>query len=153
MENEIKYFVDDKLLSTTRPELGLDEILASAKASIDQVYLVSKDGVEYLDPREKIEVHSGDRFKTRTREDEQYVTKVIHYTVNGEPQKTEHSTCTLAIVLKSAGSDASINVAELDSYYLENLIDDSKYENLPDEVTIHEGDKFLAVHRGKTPVA
>ena len=78
--------------------------------------------------------------------------KTVHYEVQGEPQETDHS-MTVEEILEKAGAPASIDVAEVGNYILEDLNTGKKYENLQDTVVIEEGDKFIANYRGKTPVA
>ncbi len=56
-------------------------------------------------------------------------------------------------VLRKAGASASIAVEEINNYFLENIKDGRKYENPSDRVEVHEGDEFVAIHAGKTPVA
>ena len=80
------------------------------------------------------------------------MSKETHYEVQGEPQETDHE-MTVKEVLENAGTKASIDVNELDNYILEDLNTGKKYENLQDPVPINEGDKFVAIYRGKTPVA
>lgn len=150
MKKSIEYYVDGKLFSTIKSELTVAEILAKAGVSFSQFYLVSEDDVEYRDPDKIIEIRSGDRFKTRKQKDAR---PIIHYKVNGETQTTEHESLTVEDVLRNAGAAASIDITQIDSYYLESIDSNHKYENLSDQVTIHEDEKFLAVHRGKTPVA
>ncbi len=79
--------------------------------------------------------------------------KRIHYQVNGEPQTTDHKTLTVKEILENAGAAASIDVKELDKYILEDLESGKKYEGLHDPVEIKDGDKFVAIYAGRTPVA
>lgn len=72
--------------------------------------------------------------------------------VNGEPQTVGRKT-TVEKILKNAGAAASIEVEELDNYFLENIHSGRKYEDLQETVAIEDGDKFVAVYAGKTPVA
>ncbi|MYB34849.1 MAG: hypothetical protein F4X92_06965 [Gammaproteobacteria bacterium] len=77
----------------------------------------------------------------------------IHYRVNGEQQTTTDSTLSVEQILRSAGKTASIELQQLDSYILENIKTGNKCESLTDMVNILNGDEFLAVHSGATPVA
>lgn len=77
----------------------------------------------------------------------------IGYMVNGEPQVAEKTPLTLEEILRRAGGDAAINVDELESYYLDDVRSGVRYENLDDEVPLAEGDRFLALYAGPTPVA
>ena len=79
--------------------------------------------------------------------------KGIHYQVNGEPQTTDRKTLTVKEILENAGAAASIDLKELDQYILEDLQPGKKYEHLHDPVEVKDGDKFVAIYAGKTPVA
>lgn len=81
------------------------------------------------------------------------MSKNFTYQVNGEDQSTQDNSLTVETILRNAGSAASIDVAEINDYLLENVADGHKYEDLADKVLIKDGDKFVAVHVGKTPVA
>lgn len=153
MRNQIEYFIDGKQISATNSELTVAEILSAANISIDEYYLVSEKGDEYKDPNKKIKLYSGERFKTSKRDHVPPVTKTIHYSVNGEAQMTESNPLTMETILKNAGAAASIDVAQIDSYYLESVENDQTYNSLSDQIAVKEGDRFLAVYRGKTPVA
>ena len=150
--SKVTYFVNDQTFYTDTPELTVSDVLERAGESPDQFYLVLKD-IEYRDPSQKIEIHEGDRFQTKPRDRTPPVEKIIHYKVNGEEQTTERDTLTVEEILRSAGRAASIDVAQINDYYLESLDDGRKYEDLAEQVSIKEGDQFLAIHRGKTPVA
>ena len=101
-----------------------------------------------------IDLTPGDRFTTRKRDDsEKPVEKPILYTVNGEQNTTLKNPISLESILRNAGAGAAIDITDLGSYYLENMADGRKYENLDDLVTISNGDNFLAIHVGSTPVA
>lgn len=153
MEKNIEYYVDDKQFITFKSKLTVAEILAEVGMSAHDFCLVSEENVEYCEPNKVIEIHPGVRFKTRKREDVRPIIKTIHYKVNGEIQTTEQETLSVEAILRNAGAAASIDVSQIDSYYLESVDNDYKYENLSDLVTVHENERFLAVHRGKTPVA
>ena len=155
MNKDIEFYVDDKLLFTKKSELTAADVLTLAGILNDQFFLVSQDGTEYKDPDKIIKIHSEDHFKTRKREreDPKPVSETIHYKVNGEEQTTEQDSLTVEEILRNAGSAASIDASQIDSYFLENIIDGRKYENLADVVVVKEGDQFLAVHVGRTPVA
>ncbi len=77
----------------------------------------------------------------------------IRYEVNGERQRTEEPRLTVERILRQAGSAAGIDVADIGNYYLERVSDGAEYRNLSDVVTIEDGDRFLAVYAGRTPVA
>ena len=77
----------------------------------------------------------------------------IRYEVNGERQRTEEQPLTVERILRKAGAAAGLDVADIGNYYLERVSDGTEYRNLSDSVTIEDGDRFLAVYAGKTPVA
>ena len=56
-------------------------------------------------------------------------------------------------ILRRAGAGAGIDVADLGNYYLERVSDGAEYRNPSEVVTIADGDRFLAVYAGRTPVA
>ena len=150
--SKVTYFVNDRAFYTDTSELTVSDVLERAGESPDQFYLVLKD-IEYRDRSQKIEIHEDDRFQTKPRDRTPPVEKPIHYKVNGEEQTTELDTLTVEQILRNAGRAASIDVAQVNDYYLEGIDDGRKYENLAEQVIIKEGDQFLAIHRGATPVA
>ena len=149
---DTEFFVDDKPFTTRKPELTVSEVLALRGVPDDLFFLLSENGTDYRDPSEIVQIHQGDRFATRKRDDAR-PDGITHYTVNGEAQTTERDSLTVEQVLLEAGAAASIDVAEIANYFLENVADGRKYENLTDDVDINDGDQFLAVHVGRTPVA
>lgn len=153
MSENIKYFIDGKVFTTYESELTIDKILDEVGLSANQYYVVSKDGIEYRDPDQTIKINNGDSFETRKHEDSQTMDQAIRYKVNGEEQTTTENPLTVEMILRNAGATASIDVTQINSYFLENLASGHKYENLTDRVTIKEDDQFLAVHVGRTPVA
>ena len=66
---------------------------------------------------------------------------------------TEEPRLTVERILRQAGSAAGIDVGDIGNYYIERVSDGAEYRNLSDVVTIEDGDKFLAVYAGRTPVA
>ena len=125
-------------------------ILEEAGTTIKESVLVSADGVTHEDPQELIELEPGARFCTTKRED---ITKLISYFVNGEPCTTTENPISVETILRNAGKGAAIDLRDLGSYILENIADGRKYQNLDDLVEICEGDNFIAIHVGSTPVA
>jgi hypothetical protein len=72
----------------------------------------------------------------------------IHYTVDAEPQQTDKTRMTAAEILGKAG----LNPEE---YYLvkEEPTRDS-YRGQPNEtILMHEGEVFISIHFGPTPVS
>ena len=78
---------------------------------------------------------------------------VIRYEVNGEALETGIRRLSLEEILHRAGAPAGVDVSQIDSYFLENAADGRRYENLADLIVLEDGDRFLAIHVGKTPVA
>ena len=77
----------------------------------------------------------------------------IRYSVNGEMQRTDKEVVTVEEILRRAGSAAGIDLNALGEYILENVASEESYRNLTDQVQLQDGDQFLAVYRGRTPVA
>lgn len=77
----------------------------------------------------------------------------VRFQVNGETVTTDEPSPTVEQVLESAGAPAGVEVKEVGDYSLENLTDGKKYDDLSDRVSVGEGDQFVAIYRGKTPVA
>lgn len=76
----------------------------------------------------------------------------VHYQVNGEDQVTTQNPLSAEEIMRRAGASAAIDVDHVDSYLLEH-VGGTKYDRITDSVTIREGDEFIAIHQGATPVA
>ena len=155
MADSIDFFIDDKPHTTSKATQSVADILAISGLSADQFFLISPDGVKYSDAKQNVEVHTGDHFTTKKRDrDSKPETPVeIHFRVNGEQQATTEAALSVEQILRTAGKAASIDLQQLNSYILENIKTGKKYESLTDIVNILNGDEFLAVHSGATPVA
>ena len=155
MADPIEFFIDSKRCTTDKATQTVADIFNIVGLSADQLILVSPKGDKCLDAKQNIEIHSGDHFTTEKRDrDEKSQNPVkIHYRINGEQQTTTDPDHSVEQILQSAGKAASIELQQLDSYILENIKTGEKYENLTDMVNILNGDEFLAVHSGATPVA
>ena len=149
-----QFYIDGKPYKLEHSPAKVSSLLHLAGTSASEAFLVSGDGIEHGNPDELIDIAPGDRFRTKKRDDSQKpVDKPIRYTVNGEENTTIENPLSLESILRNAGAGAAIDVSDLQSYYLENTADGRKYENLDDLVTISDGDNFLAIHVGSTPVA
>ena len=154
MKSDSEFFINGKPYKLERSPEKVSWLLQVAGTSVDKDVLVSQDGVEHGNPDELIDISPGEHFTTRKRDcAEKPAEKPIRYTVNGEENTTVVNPLSLESILRSAGAGAAIDVGDVGSYYLENIADGRKYENLDDLVTISDGDKFLAIHVGSTPVA
>ena len=155
MADSIEYFIDNKPFTTHEATRTVEEILSIVDLSAEQFYLISPDGTQYVDPKQNIEIRSGDRFITKKRDHDTKPPSplVIYYSVNGEQQSTTSATLSVEDILRSAGKAASIDLQQLNSYILENIKTSKKYELLTAVVEILNDDQFLAVHSGATPVA
>lgn len=142
---EIEITIDGTMCKVPAREQTVADLLRAASLTVGDAELVTPDGTAHDNPDETIHLGDGDRLTTRPT--------TIRYQVNGEDQTAPSSSMTAGAILKRAGRPASIDVGELDSYYLENLADGRHYDCLSDEVQVHDGDRFIAVHRGATPVA
>ena len=153
MHEKIEFFVDGRAVTVDGGSLSVRELLKVAGKPVDGDYVVSRDGIEYDDPDHAIDVRSGDKIEIRRKPDRtSVVSHEVHYKVNGEDQVTTENPLTAEEIMRRAGNPAAIDVADLDSYLLER-IDGTKYERSADAITIRNGDQFLAIHRGSTPVA
>ncbi len=149
-----QFFIDGKRFKLEYSPQKVSALLHLVRKSSSDFLLVSEDGIEYGDPDELVEVAPGNEFSTKKRDDSQKPgERQIRYTVNGEENTTLENPLSLESILRNAGAGAAIDTADLGSYYLENTADGRKYENLDDLVTISEGDNFVAIHVGSTPVA
>ena len=107
-------------------------------------------GETWRNPSAAIALREGDAFDATGHERRR---PSIHYTVNGERQVSKESPLTLEEILRRAGSDAAIDLDKLEDYYLDNVRTGARYENLRDEVPVSDGDQFVALYSGPTPVA
>lgn len=145
--SKIRFSVNDRQLETDTSEMTVSEVLERASESADHCDLV-RDGTQVGDRGQSITIHDGDHFQTMPRGG-----GAVRYEVNGEQQTADQRTLTLEEILRRAGRPAAIDQAQVGNYYLQNVADGLKYQDLSTPVTIREGDKFIAVHCGRTPVA
>ena len=154
MASESRFFIDDKPYKLEHNPAKVSWLLQLVGTSSDETVLISADGVEHDNPDEPIEIQPGDQFKTRKRGvSDKPAQELIRYTVNGEESTTRVSPVLLETILRGAGPGAAIDLDDLGSYYLENTADGRKYENLNELVPVSDGDNFVAIHAGSTPVA
>lgn len=144
--SEIKIFINDKACAIAGPDQKVADLLGEVGVTVEDAVLVTPDGIEHDKPEETVHVSDGDRLETRPPTD-------IHYQVNGESQTTTSCRLTVGVILEDAGKSAGIDVSGLANYYLENVATEQRYDDLDAEVVVCEGDSFIAVHRGPTPVA
>lgn len=83
-------------------------------------------------------------------DEEEHRERVIHYTVDGEPQSTNEHVLTPTQILKKANIDPS-------SHYLIQLLDDNEQKSYKDDsnvpIHMHEGMRFLSASSGPTTVS
>lgn len=108
-------------------------------------------GETWRDPSATVELREGDSFEAKGRV--RPLEPSIHYTVNGELQVTKESPLTVEEILRRAGPDAAIDLDQLKEYYLDDVRTGTRYENLGDKVPVTDGDQFVALYAGPTPVA
>ena len=108
-------------------------------------------GETWRNPSEAVGLRDGDAFDAKGRP--RRGRPSIRYTVNGERQVTKESPLTVEEILRRAGRDAAIDLNQLEDYYLDDVRTGARYENLSDEVPVTDGDQFVALHAGPTPVA
>ena len=145
--------INDERFESSEGRVTVGQLLRMAGLPTEHVVLMRMaTGETWDNPDAAVELRDGDRFKTRRRHDPPPSTR-IRYTVNGEPQITDQTPLTVERILRRAGTDAAIDVDDLESYYLDNVHTGVRYESLSDEVPVADGDQFLALHAGRTPVA
>lgn len=153
MTSDSQFFIDSKPYKLDSTPQKVSWFIELAGTSIDETILVSGDGVEHTNPDEFIDILPGNHFTTRKRNSpEKPGEKPIRYKVNGELNTTLVNRLTLEAILRTAGRGAAIDIDDIGNYYLDT-VDGRKYESLNDLVTIADGDNFLAIHVGSTPVA
>lgn len=150
--SKVKFSVDGQHFDSDTSELTVSAVLERAGKTPGQSLLESEDA-EYRNPDDEIKIRDGDRFKTRTLDGAHAGETSIRYEVNGETRTTADQTLTVEEILRAAGPAASIDVANVNEYYLESISDGRKYERPDERVAINDGDRFLALYRGRTPVA
>lgn len=149
MAKAIEFFLDGKPFTTEKQQLTVRELLEMAGRDDGAGYVVVKDVTEYADPNDSVKIGFGDKFETELKPDRSLT---LRYKVNGEDQTTDRRVLTVEEMLRLAGAAAGIDVNDLGSYFIEKL-NGEKYENLSDHINIANGDEFLAIHAGATPVA
>lgn len=149
MAKTTEFFLDGKPLTTEKRQLTVRQLLEMAGQDAGAGYMVVKDTIEYADPNQSVEIGSGDKIETELKPDR---SSTLRYKVNGEDQTTERRELTVEEMLRRAGAPAGIDVNDLGSYFIEKL-NGGKFEKLSDRIAIANGDEFLAIHTGATPVA
>lgn len=148
----ISYFVDGRLQQSDRDALSQREILEKAGYAEAEYYLIGEDGAEYRSPDDKVSLKDREKFEVKPLRGTA-PSDVIHYKVNGEHQTAEASPVLLRDILEEAGRKAGIEPNDLERYRLENSDTGAKYAELDERVPIRDGDQFVAIYVGKTPVA
>ena len=148
----ITYFVNGKLQQSDQDTLSQKEILERAGFAPEQYYLLSENGSEYRGPDDRVPLKDGEKFEVKPLRGTT-PSGVIHYEVNGSPQTTETSPVPLREILEKAGHDAGVGPDNLERYRLENSDTGARYAELDEPVPIRDGDKFVAIYVGASPVA
>ena len=150
----IRFTINGQGFESPRGRVSVEWLLKQVGLGPGDTELVRQaTGEEWTDPAAHVELHDGDRFEVKRRGDKPPPDARIRYTVNGEPQATTRTPLTVEEILRRAGTDAAIDLDQLESYYLDNVRTAQRYENLGDEVPIVDGDQFMALYAGPTPVA
>ncbi len=150
----IHFTINGQNFESSRKRVSVEWLLKQIGWRPKDAELVREDtGETWFDPSAEVELREGDKFEVKPRRDPPPPESRIHYTVNGEPQVTTKTPITLEEILRHAGADAAIDLNQLESYYLDNVRTAERYENLVDEVPIVDGDEFVALYAGPTPVA
>lgn len=145
MEKPTRFFLQGRTHVAESP-LSVRDLLKMAEASTEAFCIETADGAVLCDPDQAVVIQDGDKFALKRR-------PAVRYKVNGEEQTAVSNPLSVETVLRQAGAAASIDEADLGSYYVESITDGSKYHGLEDSITIKDGDQFLAIHAGATPVA
>jgi len=150
MSTNVDFFLNGKASITESPA-SVRKLFRMAGVPLDAGYSVYRDGDWYSEPDHCVYIRHGDKLETRL--DKLARRESFHYSVNGEKQIATTNPLSVETILRQAGAIASVDINDLGSYFIENVVDGSKYLNLKDLVTVKDSDKFLAIHRGATPVA
>lgn len=153
MGREIRFTVDHQEVVGQTSRQRVADLLLHVHLTADQADLITPDGVAHSDADEVITVQDGDALDVRLRKGKVPRSGLIDYEVNGERQATRDGRLAVGVILERAGRAASIDTSCLGDYYLQDLKTGHRYEGLNEEVIVHDGDRFLAVHGGATPVA
>lgn len=148
----ITYFVDGKPQQSERDARFQKEILERAGFAPGRYRLIGENGAEYRRPDERVSLADGEKFEIKPLR-ETAPSGEIRYAVNGEPQTAAASPVPLREILEQAGREAGIEPDDLERYRLENPATEARYAALDEPVPIRDGDKFVAIYIGKTPVA
>ncbi len=73
--------------------------------------------------------------------------RVIHYSVNGEPQETTREKLTVREILTNAGFTPA------DDYELTRDKGNKTFTDLDEKIPLHEGETFTATFTGPTPTS
>ena len=142
----ITLFLDGQPI-TVKPPTTVEGLLSAAGKCPDGSIGVLADDIVYADLGAEIPVRDGDKLETKA------VRTAIRYEVNGEKLVASVTSMSVADILRAAGESAGIEPNDLQCYYLEDLERGIKYNDLSKPVSLSDGDKFLALHIGPTPVA
>ena len=150
----IHFTINGQEIESPQKRVSVEWLLKQIGWSPKDAELVREDtGETWSDPSAEVELREGDKFEAKPRRDPLPPESKIHYTVNGEPQVTEKTPLAVEVILRHAGAGAAIDLKQLENYYLDNVRTAARYENLSDEVPIVDGDEFVALYAGPTPVA
>lgn len=147
----MKYFVGEKRFDTGETYLPVRDILEQAGYSSGDHYLLAKPGKAYRGLDELVPIVDGAVFEAKPR-GKTAVNGEIRYNVNGEPQVTAKTELAYEELLRNAGPIAGIDLANIAAHDLYDDRTGTRYR-VGTVVPIKPGDEFLAVYRGKTPVA
>lgn len=150
MGKPTQFFLQGKPHVAESP-LSVRELLKMADVSPAAFCIEVMDGTVLCDPDQMVTIQDGYKLELKRRPPAG--PPQVHYKVNGEEQTTTINPVSVEAVLRQAGAAASIDIADPGNYYIESITGGSKYQNLNDLITIKEGDQFLAIHVGPTPVA
>ncbi len=150
----IHFTLNGKTFESTKEQVSVEWLLqrVGLKSEDAAIFRTGTDEA-WTKPSDVVKLREGDDFTAKDRQTPSEPMVGIRYAVNGEAQVASISPLALEEILRRAGADAAIDLNELQSYYLDNVRSGDRYENLDDEVPIVDGDQFVALHAGPTPVA
>lgn len=145
----VRIHIDNKLYDAPKNAMtGLElRALADIPPDVDLWQIVPGQQDDILITDEAlVQLEQGMHFTTAP--------KLIHYTVNDEPQTTQQHDMTAYAILDKASPVTGYSAAESYLKDITNLNDQKSYKDNPNQVIhLHDGMKFLAIYNGGTPVS
>ena len=137
-------------------KLGLGEIAKGIEIERERLAKEAKAAKKAEKPK-KVKPTKAEK-KPKGMEQWEWIDRIRHYEVNGVKLKTRTDHLTVKRILTQASmfSDTCVDADLLTEYDLTRVggkKDGFTYSNLDREIRVRDGDKFIAIYHGKTPVA